>query len=171
MHLHPERHVLPSGKWQGILGAMTSVHIIYASTSGHTEFVTDVLMQTLRDAGVQVTREQAEQTKPEDLQKGDVLVLASSTWNTGNIEGQLNPHMYTLLMMRAKDVQLNGKKVALIALGDQRYFYTANAMVHLEEFVRSHGGEIVSSLKIVNEPYGQEEKVKEWATSFLAQLS
>lgn len=151
---------------------MSSLQIIYASTSGHTEYVVQTLVSCLKDEAkkVEVTVKCAELVKAEDLLAGDVLLLASSTWNTGNVEGQLNPHMYTLLLQRAKDISLAGKKVALIALGDERYFYTANAAVHLENFVKAHGGSVLSLLKIVNEPYGQEEKVREWGRELLTAL-
>ena len=152
---------------------MSSLQIIYASTSGHTEYVvsqlTGFLAKEAKELEVNVKR--AELATPEDLLAGDVLVLASSTWNTGNVEGQLNPHMHAFLLARAKDAALAGKKVALIALGDQRYHYTANAMVHFEEFVRSHGGTILSTLTIVNEPYGQEEAVKAWGRELLDLLA
>lgn len=143
-----------------------SIHIVYASTSGHTEYVADTLAAVLREKNPKrkIERQRAELVKPEDLLRGDVLILASSTWNTGNVEGQLNPHMYTLLLDRAKDADLKKRKMALIALGDERYFYTANAAKHLEAFAQSHGGILVCpTLKIVNEPYGQEETVQKWA--------
>jgi flavodoxin I len=141
-----------------------SIHIVYASTSGHTEYVSGVVGQALREAGMEVEIQCAEKTKAEDLLRGDVLILAASTWNTGNVEGQLNPHMFTLLLDRAKDVQLRGKKMALIALGDERYFYVANASKHLEAYASAHGGQqLLPTLKIINEPYGQEEKMREWA--------
>ena len=102
---------------------------------------------------------------------GDVLILASSTWNTGGIEGQLNPYMDRFLKGSAKDFDLKGKKVALIALGDHRYRYTANAGVHLEEFVKTHGGNLIGEqLRIVNEPYGQENLIEDWAKKFLSLL-
>ena len=44
----------------------------------------------------------AEKTQPQDLLSGDILLLASATWNTGGIEGQLNPHMSVLLHDKAK---------------------------------------------------------------------
>jgi flavodoxin I len=147
---------------------MSSVHFIYASTSGHTEHVVDALAAVLKIAGVNFGKQRAELAKADDLLRGDVLILASSTWNTGNVEGQLNPHMWSLLLDRAKAVDLAGKKVACIALGDERYFYTANAALHLEAFVEGHGGSLICpTLKIINEPYGQEAKVKEWAAQLL----
>ncbi|MBI1813053.1 flavodoxin domain-containing protein [Candidatus Peregrinibacteria bacterium] len=149
---------------------MPSLQIIEASTSGHTEYVvgllTDLLRRDLATWTLLVKR--AEEAQAADLLAGDVLLLASSTWNTGGQEGQLNPHMFALLRDRANDVDLTGRKVALIALGDDRYFYTAGAGAHLQSFVAEHHGvEIIPMLTIVNEPYGQEEKVKHWGEELM----
>lgn len=151
-----------------------SLHIISASTSGHTDYVIGEIKAYLQkeEPKIVVTVERAEQAKPEDLLQGDVLLLASGTWNTGGSEGQLNPHMHVLLRERAKDVNLKGKKVAVVGLGDARYRYTARAKDLLENFVTSHGGTlIIPSLRIVNEPYGQESTVKKWGKKLLATLS
>lgn len=149
---------------------MPSLHAIVASTSGHTDYVVDEVVASLEPT-VTVTRQRAEQAKPEDLAKGDVLLLACGSWNTGGSEGQLNPHMHMLLRERAKAVDLKGKKVAVIGLGDERYRYTARAKDLLEEFVSSHGGVVLSSLRVVNEPYGQEKEVRAWAKKLLAALT
>ena len=151
---------------------MASLHIIYASTSGHTEHVVDTLIALLAAKGVKIAKQRAEESAPEDLLKGDVLLLASGTWNTGGIEGQLNPHMHDFLKIRAKDIDLKEKSVAVIALGDARYRYTAKADEHLKEFVEKHHGKILGEpLKIVNEPFGQEEAVRAWGGSFLPFLT
>jgi len=142
-----------------------TLHIIYASTSGHTEYVVDQLKSAWQDSeSIRV-----ELAKPEDFQKGDVLCLASSTWNTGGIEGQLNPHMDAFLKGAVKDVQLNGKKVLVIGLGDERYRYTCKAADHLKLFVESHGGVVIEPiLRIIDEPYGQEEAIKTWVKEVFA---
>lgn len=106
----------------------------------------------------------AEKTQPQDLLSGDVLVLASATWNTGGTEGQLNPHMWALLQDKAKTLDLAGKPCACIGLGDHRYFYTARAADHLQHYVEGHHGRlIVPTLRIIDEPYGQEEAVRAWS--------
>jgi len=153
--------------------AMSSLRIIYASTSGHTEYVVECLakeLQALRaDLGVVVTR--VEKARPEDLTSADFLVLASGTWNTGGVEGQLNPHMHDYLKGKAKEVDLDGRHVALIALGDDRYYYTCRAGEHLRQYVMTHGGEVWPNvLMIVNDPYGQEAKVAAWAKKFVPDL-
>ncbi|NOS67841.1 MAG: hypothetical protein HOO67_05780, partial [Candidatus Peribacteraceae bacterium] len=105
---------------------MSSLTIIYASTSGHTEYVIGELQKFLsKDAkDLKVLVKRVEKATVDDLMTGDFLLLASGTWNTGGPEGQLNPHMHAFLNGAAKAVDLKEKKVAIIALGDDRYFYT-----------------------------------------------
>jgi flavodoxin I len=142
-----------------------TLHIVFASTSGHTEYVVGALTCSLKSMppGWEIEQTMAEKTQPPDLLRGDVLLLASATWNTGGIEGQLNPHMWLLLHDKAKALDLAGKPCACIGLGDHRYFYTARAADHLQRYVEAHHGRlIVPTLKIIDEPYGQEEAVRVW---------
>jgi flavodoxin I len=145
------------------------LHIVFASTSGHTEYVVDALIDSLKGItpGWQIEDTMAEKAQPQDLLSGDILLLASATWNTGGIEGQLNPHMWVLLHDKAKALDLAGKPCACIGLGDHRYFYTARAADQLQHFVTAHHGRlIVPTLKIIGEPYGQEEAVRVWGKQF-----
>jgi flavodoxin I len=142
-----------------------SLHIAFASTSGHTEYVVNALVDFLKTTtpGWEIEETMAEKTRPKDLLNGDVLLLASATWNTGSIEGQLNPHMWALLHDKAKTLDLAGKPCACIGLGDHRYFYTARAADHLQNYVMTHHGRLaIPTLKIIDEPYGQEEAVRVW---------
>jgi flavodoxin I len=142
-----------------------SLHIVFASTSGHTKYVVDALVDFLKSiaAGWEIEETMAEKARPQDLLSGDVLLLASATWNTGGIEGQLNPYMWGLLHDRAKTLDLAGKPCACIGLGDHRYFYTARAADHLQHYVKAHHGQLIApTLKIIDEPYGQEEAVRVW---------
>jgi flavodoxin I len=141
------------------------LHIVFASTSGHTEYVVGALIDSLKRTtpGWDIEETVAEKTQPQDLLSGDVLLLASSTWNTGGIEGQLNPHMWSLLNDRSKNLDLAGKPCACIGLGDRRYFYTARAADHLQNYIEVHHGRLIApTLKIIDEPYGQEEAVRVW---------
>lgn len=143
-----------------------SLHIIYASTSGHTEFVVDTLIASLNTMTIE--KQRAELATPEDFLRGDILVLASSTWNTGGPEGQLNPHMHALLMARAASVDLKGKKVAVIGLGDDRYHFLCRAADLMMEYVKTHNGVLIEpELRIINEPYGQEKTVEKWSQQFV----
>jgi hypothetical protein len=76
------------------------LHIVFASTSGHTEHVVEALIDSLKSTtpGWEIEETMAEKAQPQDLLSGDVRLLASGTWNTGSIEGQLNPHMWDRIL-------------------------------------------------------------------------
>ena len=155
------------------MNSVTSLHIIYASTSGHTEYVVDTLMAYLKEkaANLEITKQAAEQASPGDLLRGNLLILASGTWNTGGVEGQMNPHMHEFLLKRAATADLKGRRVSIIALGDERYYYTSRAGEHLRSFVQSHGGVIAGDpLVVVNEPYGQEIRIHKWGSQLVSLL-
>ena len=152
---------------------MPHLHIIYASTSGNTEYVIDVLKKHLEEKqqDLEVTTKLAEQADVEDFSVGDFLLLASGTWNTGGREGQMNPHMFLLCHKRAKEIDLAGKHCFVIGLGDERYKYTARATEHLAHFIKQHNGHIgIPPLVIVNDPYGQEDHVHKWGDALLKKL-
>jgi len=155
----------PGGHVSSFTRTRFLLHIVFASTSGHTEYVVDALIDSLKDIAPEweIEKTMAEKTQPQDLRSGDVLLLASATWNTGSIEGQLNPYMSVLLRDKGKNLDLALKPCAAIGLGDDRYFYTARAADHLEHYVTTHHGRLIlPTLKILNEPYGQEETVRGW---------
>ncbi|MBI3332328.1 flavodoxin family protein [Candidatus Peregrinibacteria bacterium] len=151
-----------------------SLHIIYASTSGNTEYVVDTLTTFLREQSpdLKIEVQRAERAESLDLLRGDAVILGSGTWNTGGTEGQLNPHMYALLLERAADADLHGKPLAFVSLGDDRYYFTTRCTEHFQRFLRTHNGkQLLPPLVIVNEPYGQEEKIHKWGKKLLSSLT
>ena len=152
---------------------ISSIRIIYASTSGHTEYVVNVLKDFLAEKAkdLEVTLQSVESANPDDLLKGDLLILASATWNIGATEGHMNPHLHTFLYKDAKDIDLTGRNVGIIALGDTRYFFTSRASERIRNYIQESGGTVFGfPMTIVNEPYGQEDKVARWGEKFLTQL-
>ena len=150
---------------------MPKLRIVYSSTSGHTEYVLDVLIDYLKknNAPVDIVMTHVEQTKPEDLLDCDYLLLASSTWDP--TEGLLPPD-FLVFAKEAKDIDLAGKPTCVIGLGDDRYFYTCRATAHLMQFAREHGGKnLMPPLAIINEPYEQDDTVVKWGEKLLAKLS
>lgn len=153
---------------------MPSIHFIYASTSGNTEYVIDTVAKTILsiapDAHIEIQR--AEQATAQDLLRGDIVILGSGTWNTGGREGQLNMYMHQLLMERAKDIDLQGKPLTFISLGDDRYYFRTRCTEHFLRFAREHKGTLlVPPLIIVNEPYGQEERIEAWTNKLMSKYA
>ena len=140
-----------------------SLYIIFATTSGHTEFVVDTLTRSVELSDREIETTLAERASQQDMLGGAFLLLASSTWNTGGVEGQLNPHMSVLLQSKAKNLDLAAKPSACIGLGDHRYYYTARAADLLQAYIESHHGRLLlPALRIVDEPYGQEQAILNW---------
>lgn len=149
---------------------MPSIHIIYASTSGHTEYVVDTLIEFLKEKAPQIDieRQRVELAKPEDLLRGDLVILGSGTWNYQGIEGQLNMYMHQFLFEKAQGIDLSGKQLALISLGDDRYYYTTRCTERFMRFLKeAHTKSAFMPLIVVNEPYGQEEKIIKWGEKLI----
>lgn len=152
---------------------LSSINILYASTSGNTEYVVDTLTDLLKKSAptVDVERQLVESAKPEDLLRGDLVILASGTWNFGGVEGQLNERMHRYLFERARGIDLTGKQIAFISLGDDRYYYTTRCTEKFMRFLKeSHAKMALIPLIIVNEPYGQEERVMRWGEKLIRLL-
>ncbi len=148
--------------------------IIYTTASGHTEFVVDTVIAALATScpDIRVIKQRAESSTPEDLTKSDALILASGTWNTNNIEGQLSPFMHDLLTVRASAVDLKGIPAAVIGLGDERYFFTAKAADRLTDYVKTHNAKLLlPALKIINEPFDQTKKILAWTQELSALIT
>ncbi len=153
--------------------AMLSLHFIYASTSGHTEHVVDTLVRLLSQtaADVTVTKQRVEHAALEDLRRADVVVLASGTWNFGGVEGQLNERMHRYLFEDGEGIDLTGQRLAFISLGDERYYHTVRCTEKFMRFLRgAHATMPLVPLILVNEPYGQEDRVMRWGEKLLAAL-
>jgi flavodoxin len=150
---------------------MQRLRIMYSSTSGHTEHVLDVLVAYLREkqAPLEIVVQHVEQGEPKDLLDCDILLLASSTWNS--TEGLLPPD-FAKFVRACRSIDLKEKPTCVIGLGDDRYFYTCRAAAHLMQFARERNGKnFVPPLPIVNEPYDQDDKVTKWADKLLAKIS
>ncbi len=148
------------------------IRLIYGSTTGHTEYVVSAVSERLSAAGATVTMQRVELAQADDLRQADIILLACGTWNTGGIEGQLNPHMHAFLRERAQHVELNSLPCLAIGLGDRRYRYTANAAPLLEKFLTEHGGVLLlPALKVVDEPYDRlDEVLQPWLEQLLQKL-
>jgi len=148
-----------------------AVSVIFATTSGNTEYVVSVLVDAWRGEGAAVTLLRAERAQPGDLSGEGALVLACGTWNQNGVEGQMDPCMDAFLRGRAGAADLAGRPAAVVGLGDGRYYYTGRATEHLLRFLREHGGTPCGSpLLVIGTPEGQEEKIRAWAGKFLESI-
>lgn len=140
---------------------MSSVLIIYGSTGGNTELVTDKVAEVLTAKKHKITIQRAELTKESDLAKYKYIIFASSTYGQGLLQEHMLKFMYFLK-------SLKGKKCAAIGLGDPKYNveYVVESAKLLEKGIQEKGGELLTTaLRIVKSPVPHlNTSVKDWAT-------
>ncbi len=139
---------------------MASVLIIFGSTGGNTELVTDKVTEILTSKKHKVTVQRAELTNESDLTKFKYIILCSSTYGQGLLQEYMRKFMYELK-------SLKGKKCAVIGLGDPKYNieYVVEAAKILENDVKEKGGELLqTALRIIKSPVPHlDTMVKDWA--------
>ncbi|WKZ30892.1 MAG: flavodoxin family protein [Candidatus Dojkabacteria bacterium] len=92
------------------------IKIIYASSTGNTEIVCEKVSELLDDADLDSGLFKAEEVHNDIFLQGRDFILATSTWNNG----QLND-MYLELYEGLLQVDLTGKRFGFIGLGDMSY--------------------------------------------------
>lgn len=153
---------------------MTRLLFAYSSTSGHTEYVCQVCANHIskKKRSFDCELKLIETVTKKDVDAADIVLLASGTWNTEGIEGQLNPYMHRFVHKDFADYDFKNRPVLIIGCGDARYKYTCRAAQYLEEYVWSHNAtHIEPTLRVINEPYGQEQQFIDWCDTILPLLT
>jgi flavodoxin len=152
--------------------------IVYATNSGSTKEVAELITQDCISAGHAVTLISAEYTSSDDLKGYDCVLLGSCTWEmitpVKRFEGQLQQHMAKLRdSLKGKD--MSGQRFAIFALGDSSYTNFCIAANHLEALVKQLKGEqIGSTLRIDSYFFDQSKRRKEafdWTQKLLRLLA
>ena len=89
---------------------MGKIGIFYGSTEGNTEDVVERVKEAL---GGDVDVYNVDSATAEDMQKYDILILAASTWEIGELQEDWESFIDVL-----DDVDFSGKKVSFIGVGD-----------------------------------------------------
>lgn len=148
---------------------MHTIPIIYASTSGNVESVCEAVADLLNTAGITTSLHRAEATSYEIIETNSTFILATSTWE----HGELNP-FFNKLYTELLDHDLKGKRAAFIGLGDIRYesvLFCKGIDIIREAFLRSGGTEINTTLRLNGEPYQYlNTAVLNWATRLIELL-
>lgn len=134
------------------------IQIRYSSWGGNTKLVVQQVMQDLQKGWHEVLMQHVVGAEMLNLDT-DVTILAAPTYDHGVLH---TPMQRFLNASDANDLTWN--KCAVIGLGDSKYDaeYTIESAKILEDFVTSHGGELIAdSLRIHKSPVDQLERVSE----------
>jgi flavodoxin short chain len=148
---------------------MSTVRIVYGSTTGNTAEVADALGRLFEGAGHSVEILDAAKTKAEGLCQGQDLVLfGCSTWGDEEIELQDD---FIPLFEKFDALGAKGVKTACFGCGDSSYTYFCGAVDEIEKKLREIGSVVVAGgLKIDGDPGDAKAEIEEWGKDILEAL-
>ncbi len=122
----------------------------------------DKIAELWRTAGLTVELHRAERTNPEIVANNQLFLLATSTWE----HGQLNP-FFKKIFDALKTMDCSGKTAIFVGLGDTRYepvLFCGGMETLRERWLAQHGSELGDRLKINGEPHALlDTTVTDWA--------
>ena len=107
---------------------MTLAKIVYASMTGNTEEIADIVAETMEDMGIEVEIEECTQVDAADFQDADICVLASYTYDEGTLPDEILDFYEDLL-----ELDLTGKIFGVCGSGDTFYDYFCKAVDDFEQ--------------------------------------
>lgn len=142
------------------------ISIIFATYSNSTGLATELVEAELVKSGHTVTRTMINLTTPEALQAADFLVIASPSWDYQGQQGM--PHEdFTKFHEANPDLDLNGKPIAIMGLGDSSFTFFCGAVDHLTQWFESYGALTEAEPLKIDQYYFNEalakEQVVNWA--------
>ena len=150
-----------------------NILLVWATNSGTTQTVAQMITDALTAAGHTVNSKEARAATQEDFTGPEVFILGSPSWDFDGKEGY--PHEDFLPLMEKLKTLTVAKPFAVFGLGDSSYKYFCGAVDHLEELVKNMKGTLlVPSLRIdkfYSDQTGNTDKLNAWVEELKKKLS
>ncbi|MBT2573563.1 flavodoxin [Bacillus sp. ISL-51] len=142
---------------------MGNILLVYATMSGNTEAMADLIEKGLLEAEASVDRYEAMDIDAELLNDYEHIIFGTYTWGDGDLPDELMD-----IADDMENLQFTGKTFALFGSGDTSYEFFCGAVDELEKTITARGGRVVlPSVKIEMNPEGsEEEELKEFGRQF-----
>lgn len=106
---------------------MALAKIVYASMTGNTEEIADIVADKLRELGVDVDVDECTTVDADEFQDVDIAVVASYTYGDGDLPDEIVDFYEDL-----KDLDLTGKVYGVVGSGDTFYDYFCKSVDNFE---------------------------------------
>lgn len=106
---------------------MALAKIVYASMTGNTEEIADIVADKLRELGVDVDVDECTTVDADEFQDVDIAVVASYTYGDGDLPDEIVDFYEDL-----KDLDLTGKVYGVVGSGDTFYDYFCKSVDEFE---------------------------------------
>lgn len=113
---------------------MTLVKIVYASMTGNTEEIADIVAEALENLGLEVEMEECTQVDASDFEDADICVVATYTYDEGSLPDEIVDFYEDL-----KEIDLTGKIFGVCGSGDTFYDYFCKSIDDFEEVFLATG--------------------------------
>ncbi|MBE2974477.1 flavodoxin [Priestia megaterium] len=142
---------------------MKEILLAYASMSGNTEAIADLIEEELVKHRLHVKRAEVYDIDASDLVSAESIIFGAYTWGDGEL-----PDDFLDLYDEMDDIDLSQKQMAVFGSGDSSYDVFCGAVDLIEEKIKRRNGNIaVPGLKIELSPFGEDvEKCKVFAKGF-----
>ncbi|MFW8053528.1 flavodoxin [Vagococcus fluvialis] len=110
---------------------MALAKIVYASMTGNTEEISEIIEEKLEDEGFEVEREECSDVDSDFFEDADVCIVATYTYGDGEL-----PFEFEDFFTDLKDEDLSDKKFGVVGSGDKEYgeYYCQSARDFIEQF-------------------------------------
>lgn len=147
---------------------MGNTLIVYASMTGNTEEIADLIAEGIHQAGATFVQKDILEVDAAELQHYDGILLGTYTWGDGDL-----PDEFLDFYEEMNTLNLTGKRAAVFGSCDSSYEHRGGAVDHLMEKLRELGADIVlDELKIDLSPSKEEqEQCIQFGRSFVEKSS
>ena len=141
---------------------MSKALIIFGSTTGNTEAMSDLIQKTLNENDMETEIKNVTDASVSDLNGGhDLILLGCPAYGDDEVELQED---FEDFYQNMAGIDLSGKKFAVFAPGDSSYEHFCGTVDLLEEEISGMDGKIVADgLKIDGDPDDAVDEIKEWS--------
>ncbi len=123
---------------------MTLAKIIYASMTGNTEEIADIVAETMEDMGIEVEIDECTQVDASDFEDADICVVATYTYDDGHLPDEIMDFYDDLL-----ELDLSGKIFGVCGSGDTFYDFFCKAVDDFEKvFIKTGAVKGAENVKV-----------------------
>lgn len=147
---------------------MATAKIVYASQTGNTQEIADILADNLRDLDVEVDVSDCNDANAAEFYNYDLCIVATYTYGYGDLPDEIVPFFDDL-----ETLDLSGKIAGVVGSGDTSYdeMYCKSVDDFVEQFEKANATIGAESVKIEFNAEGDDyQKLEAFAQSLVDKL-
>jgi flavodoxin short chain len=147
---------------------MALVKIVYASMTGNTEEISEILESTIQEAGLDVEREECSEVDVDFFDDADACIIATYTYGDGEL-----PFEFEDFFDELGEKDLSGKVYGVVGSGDREYgeFFCKSAHDFVEAFEKTGAKKAAETVEIENNAEDEDvEALKKFVQEVAANL-